>query len=225
MINYSVIIPAAGIGSRMNSERPKQYLKINGKAIIEYSLSVFLADPRCQKIVVALHPDDKYWSGLVISKAEKIQTVQGGDYRYQSVLNGLLALQTVVGEDDWVLVHDAARPLLLKADVDTLLNTLQDARVGGLLAAPLHATIKRVDGQKVVATEPREQLWQALTPQMFRYGVLREAYSNYGEENITDSSSAIEQLGLTPTIVPGYGSNIKVTTPEDLLFLRSQLCE
>ena len=218
-------MPAAGIGSRMNSGYPKQYLKINGKAIIEYSLSVFLDDPRCQKIIVVLHPNDNYWSKLTISEVEKIQVVQGGDYRYQSVLNGLLALQTIAGEDDWVLVHDAARPLLLKADVDMLLNTLQDARVGGLLAAPLHATIKRVDGEKVVATEPREQLWQALTPQMFRYGVLLEAYSNYGGENITDSSSAIEQLGLTPTIVPGHSSNIKVTTPEDLVFLRSQLCE
>lgn len=217
MINFHVIIPAAGSGSRMGSELPKQYLPLLGRPLITHTLSIFAASPRIASVNVVLSADDADWQRLVPDVDAKVNVLRcGGDSRAATVLNGLEALAGQVSAEDWVLVHDAARPGLNRALLDRLLDTLQDDAVGGLLAIPLADTLKRADSeQRVSNTEPRESLWQAQTPQMFRYGMLKQALQKAGSAP-TDEAQAIEALGFKPKLVPGELRNLKVTYPQDL---------
>jgi 2-C-methyl-D-erythritol 4-phosphate cytidylyltransferase len=218
MSRYFVIIPAAGIGTRMQANVPKQYLKIADQTILEHSLQPFLRDPRFEKIFVVLHPNDTYWPTLNLQHP-KLLTITGGAERCDSVLQGLLALQNHAQENDWILVHDAARPYLQQQDLDNLISTLQDHPVGGLLGMPVRDTLKQVNANhEVIATVDRTMLWQAYTPQMFRFKKLLTALQaaiNQGYA-VTDEASAIEFIGEKPLMVLGQTSNIKITQSTDL---------
>jgi 2-C-methyl-D-erythritol 4-phosphate cytidylyltransferase len=203
----------------MGAAVPKQYLPLAGRTVIEWSLAPFLAHERTAAIVVALSPDDQRWSQTTLARHAKVFATSGGAERMDSVLAGLRALQDRAAPDDWVLVHDAARPCLLASDLDRVLNELGGDSVGGLLAAPVVDTLKRADdGGRVAQTVAREKLWRALTPQMFRYVVLQRALESAQAKGIavTDEAQAVEALGLQPKLVAGDADNIKVTLPEDL---------
>lgn len=221
MPNFHVIIPAAGFGSRMGSEIPKQYLLLAGRPLIHHTLDVFVACSRIDSITLVLSSDDHLWDavGLSANKALDLKLkVQrcGGATRAATVLNGLQSMQGEVTATDWILVHDAARPGLTVALLNHLLDTLQNDPVGGLLAIPLADTLKRADHeQRVAHTESRESLWQAQTPQMFRYDMLKRALQEAGGAP-TDEAQAIEALGLKPKLVPGELRNLKITYAQDL---------
>jgi 2-C-methyl-D-erythritol 4-phosphate cytidylyltransferase len=203
----------------MGAAVPKQYLPLAGRTVIEWSLAPFLAHQRTAGIVVALSADDQRWSQTALAGDAKIATTSGGAERMDSVLAGLRALQDRAAPDDWVLVHDAARPCLSASDLDRMLNELGDDAIGGLLAAPVVDTLKRADeGGRVSQTVPREKLWRALTPQMFRYVLLQRALESAQAKGVavTDEAQAVEALGLQPKLVAGDADNIKVTLPEDL---------
>ncbi|MGX2951077.1 2-C-methyl-D-erythritol 4-phosphate cytidylyltransferase [Ursidibacter sp. B-7004-1] len=207
------IIPASGVGSRMQSHLPKQYLKIQDKTILEHTLSLFIDDHRVTRIIVAVSEKDSYYPKLSILKHPKIQCVFGGETRAHSVLNGLSELT----EQDWALVHDAARPCLKRSDLDKLLQ-ITDPN-GAILATPAIDTIKRTtDGCHITHTEDRTTLWHALTPQFFPAIPLRNAIQEGLAKHlaITDEASAMEFAGYYPQLVEGRGDNIKVTRPEDL---------
>jgi len=212
------VVPAAGVGKRMQADRPKQYLSLAGKTVLEQTLARLLASGAFQAVVVAISVEDPYWPELTVSRHQQVITAAGGKERADSVLSALKALQGRAAEDDWVLVHDAARPCLTTADIRQLIDTLKDDAVGGILALSSHDTLKQVeDGDKISATVDRKHIWRALTPQMFRYGMLRDALQQAeGNPAITDESSALEILGLQPKIVEGRPDNIKITRPEDL---------
>lgn len=222
-VSHWVVIPAAGIGRRMDSDRPKQYLEIAGRSLIELALRHFLEHPRVRGVVVALDPEDAYWPGLGIQGANPLTTVAGGSQRAHSVLNALDRLAEQAQAHDWVLVHDAARPCLTRTDLDRLLAALEADPVGGILASPVHDTIKRAyPSRRIASTVDREVLWHAHTPQMFRLGALRFALRGCLDtgRRVTDEASAIEHLGLPPRLVRGRSDNIKVTRPEDLALAR-----
>lgn len=210
-------MPAAGTGRRFGSALPKQYLPLAGRSVIEHALAPFLADERCLGVIVALDAADRYFSALPVAQEPRLRTVPGGLRRCDSVRNALEAIDAA--DDAWVLVHDAARPCLAASDLDALLASLAQDPVGGLLAVPLADTLKRAAGaERVLKTPPREGMWRALTPQMFRLGLLREALRNAAESGRepTDEAQAIEWLEFAPKLVPGQASNIKVTVPSDL---------
>lgn len=216
---FWVIIPAAGIGARMNADCPKQYLMLAGKTVLEHTLDCFIHHPRISGVMVAIADHDTHWPGLQFKTERPVITVKGGDERCHSVLNALEGLRTLAEEQDWVLVHDAARPCLSQDDLDKLLITMATHPVGGLLGAPVHDTIKRIDPVNVVEeTVDREYLWRALTPQMFRYGMLRDALKKALSNGylVTDDASAIEHAGYVPLMLEGSADNIKITRPEDL---------
>jgi 2-C-methyl-D-erythritol 4-phosphate cytidylyltransferase len=218
--NYWVIVPAAGSARRMGAAVPKQYLSLAGRTVIEWSLAPFLQRERTNGVVVVLSEGDPRWSQTALAGHTKIITTTGGAERMDSVLAGLQALETHVSASDWVLVHDAARPCLSSTDLDRLLNELSDDEVGGLLAAPVVDTLKRADDQqRVDDTVSREKLWRALTPQMFRFELLRRALLSAVDNRVavTDEAQAIEALGLRPKLVAGDADNVKITLPEDLL--------
>ena len=215
MANH-VLIPAAGSGSRMGSELPKQYLSLLGKPLIHHTLDVFCAHAAIDRIWVVLSPEDTLWTGIAHEKLGVLRC--GGATRAESVLNGLQAIAAQSVAEDWVLVHDAARPCLSVELLDRLLQTLAADPVGGLLAVPVADTLKRADASgRVDHTEPRDGLWRAQTPQMFRYGLLRQALETMGTAMPTDEAQAVECLGHHPRLVPGDNHNLKVTYPEDLL--------
>ncbi len=224
-MNYWAIVPAAGCGLRMNGPKAKQYLKLAGKTIIEHALMPLLENSNIKKVVVVVADGDAQWRNLPISQSNKIITVIGGKERCHSVYNGLRALQSYAEAEDWVLIHDAARPLLKKHDLDHLMQTLAEHPVGGLLGAPIHSTIKRVSHHNtVLETIPRRHLWHAFTPQMFRYGILQQALVQTLPDNPTsDSAKAVEQLGYAPKMVEGDGDNIKVTHAADLIWVEQML--
>ena len=227
MPKFWLVIPAAGIGSRMQAQCPKQYLTVAGQTILELTLACFLDHPSVQGIVVALAEHDRWWSELSLATDTRIQTVIGGAERADTVLNALLALEYSGAQvDDWVLVHDAARPLLEREDLDRLLTELASDPVGGLLAVPARDTLKQVndDGQ-VTKTIERSVIWHALTPQMFRLGLLQRSLADALQAGVavTDESSAMEWAGFAPRVVEGRATNIKITCPEDLLFLQTLL--
>ena len=217
MSSFHVLIPAAGSGSRMGAELPKQYLPLLGQPLIAHTLAVFAAAARIASIHVVISPDDGLWDELNIATSPGLKLHRcGGASRAATVLNGLQAMAGQLQEDDWVLVHDAARPGLSQASLARLLDTLQDDAIGGLLAIPLADTLKRADqAQRVQRTEPREQLWQAQTPQMFRYGLLKQALQQAGGAP-TDEAQAVEALGFSPRLVTGELRNLKITFPQDL---------
>lgn len=201
----------------MNSELPKQYLSLAGKPVIEHTLNVFDTSPLIHSIIVALSPEDDHWARFNIHMGEKTKVVRcGGASRAETVLNALNHLKSYASVEDWVLVHDAVRPGLTQTALTRLVTELEENPVGGILAIPLADTLKRADAeQRIAKTESREDLWQAQTPQMFRYGVLQEALLACGNVP-TDESQAVEALGLQPKLVPGEARNFKITYPQDL---------
>jgi 2-C-methyl-D-erythritol 4-phosphate cytidylyltransferase len=202
----------------MNTETPKQYLPLAGRAVIEWSLSPFLAHPQCMGVVVVVSAADEHWSSLSVSRHERVRTAIGGTERVDSVRAGLLALQGLSAHD-WVAVHDAARPCLSAADLNVLLDALKDEKTGALLATPVRDTLKRTAADaRVEATVSRAHLWHALTPQIFPYGLLLRALSESLDSGVgtTDEAQAIERLGLKPRLVQGSADNLKITIAEDL---------
>ena len=222
MALFHLIIPAAGAGSRMGDVLPKQYLRLAGKPMIAHTIQVFLNHPRIASIHLALNPADEFWRSLTLEPASKLKLhYTGGESRATTVLNTLNAIDVAV--DDWVLVHDAARPGLTQQMLDKFLSELEHDPVGGLLAMPLADTLKQSDAFNHVAkTIPRAQLWQAQTPQMFRYSLLKQALAAYNGQS-TDEAEAVEALGLQPKLVQGELRNLKVTYPQDLALLEALL--
>ena len=215
------LIPAAGSGTRMAGGQPKQYLPLAGKPMLWHSLKALARAP-VECIFVVLAPEDREfarqdWSALG-GRVEPLYC--GGATRRDSVYNGLVAASAVVDPDDWMLVHDAARPCLPRADFERLIAECGEDRIGGILALPIADTVKRVakdeaGAQRIAGTEDRAQLWLAQTPQMFRAGLLGQALKD-ARGAVTDEAGAIEQLGLRPRLVLGSRENLKVTYPEDL---------
>jgi len=228
--NCWAILPAAGIGSRMGSSIPKQYLPLNDKTLLEHSLQPLLDTPWIKTVVVAIADNDPYWCSLAVSKHPKIETVTGGSERVDSVSNALIAIQDRCQDDDFILVHDAARPCLKREDLEKLYTALQTADAGVVLADKISDTVKRDKGDNsVLKTVPRAGLWRALTPQAFHCKLLTEALNKSRKDSnvlVTDESSAVEYLGLSPLLIQGCSNNIKVTTEGDLqlasLILQSQ---
>jgi 2-C-methyl-D-erythritol 4-phosphate cytidylyltransferase len=218
-------MPAAGSGKRFGAPVPKQYLELGGRLVIEHALAPFLADSRCRGVMVALDADDRIFGRLPLAGELKVQSVAGGARRCDSVGNALAAIAG--GDDDWVLVHDAARPCLSRGDLDALIGALADDPVGGLLATPLADTLKRADGDRVAETQSRESLWRAMTPQMFRWRLLRDALLDAqatGREP-TDDAQAVEWMGKSPRLVAGRADNLKITSPADLELARAVLAQ
>lgn len=218
-----VVIPAAGYGARMGTIIPKQYLSLAGKTVLEHTIERWLALARIEAVVVVVATNDPYWPTMSLKQHPKIHTVFGGLERMNSVLNGLQYLQQRADAADWVLVHDAARPCVRHSDVSALMDAVKSHPVGGLLACPVRDTMKRSQAGadstiEVLETVQREQLWHALTPQMFRLGLLSSALSAAHDQgwSVTDESAAIERLGLPPLLVEGARDNLKITYPEDL---------
>ena len=215
MSEFHALVPAAGFGARMGHELPKQYLPLAGQPLIFHALNTLCACTEITTVFVVLAPDDTLFHSYDWTCfGDKLQPLFcGGETRAASVLNGLLASE--LEPDDWVLVHDAARPCLTQAHLAKLIAELRDDDVGGILAVPVADTLKRADDQqRIVRTEEREGLWQAQTPQMFRAGLLAHALQQC--KAVTDEASAIEALGLSPKLVAGDSSNFKVTYPQDL---------
>ena len=213
------VVPAAGSGKRLSAEKPKQYFSILNKTILEHTLERLLSHDLVAGVSVAIAPADVYWDSIKFKTAKTVVVTTGGHERCHSVLNALDALQHVSGENDWVLVHDAARPCVRLHDIDKLITELKDHPVGGILAVPVHDTIKRSNmAAEIVGTVDRRQLWQAQTPQMFRLNSLRAALHHAIQDGfiVTDEASAMEHLGLQPKLVEGHSDNIKVTRPEDV---------
>jgi 2-C-methyl-D-erythritol 4-phosphate cytidylyltransferase len=219
MPDHWCLIPAAGAGKRMNAKFPKQYLEISGRTILEHAMCRMLGCKSISGLVVCVAADDDRWSDIRIADKRVLPAATGGATRAESVLNGLVALEKVASKDDWVLVHDAARPCLSHAALERLLREAGEDEVGGILALPISDTVKRADSDKhIVATENRNGLWRAQTPQMFRLGLLHNAMESAIASGavITDEASAMELQGYAPRLVVGEPGNIKVTLPEDL---------
>ncbi|MEZ9571534.1 2-C-methyl-D-erythritol 4-phosphate cytidylyltransferase [Vibrio splendidus] len=211
------VVPAAGVGSRMKADRPKQYLQIHGKTILEHTVEKLLSHPQVSKIVVAVSDDDPYYPELPLNLNPLVIRVSGGTERADSVLSALdyIAQQQL---SDWVMVHDAARPCIQLSDIDKLISGSMTHDVGAILAAPVRDTMKRgVQGQ-IEHTVDRVDLWHALTPQMFRSKPLRKVLSEALQQgvSITDEASAFEWKGLSPALIAGRSDNFKITQPEDL---------
>jgi len=236
-----VVIPAAGVGKRMKADRPKQYLPLFGKTVLEHTLQRFMTHPNVVGIVLVVQEDDPYWAALepLINTDKPLHIANGGKERADSVCNGLQMLHNTLNipNDSWVLVHDAARPCVTHEEITRLLKTVQQhpQTVGGLLALPVRDTMKRQQianpnqtSVLVSHTEEREGLWHALTPQMFRLGTLLEALSQalITQQMMTDEASVIEWRGFSPLLIEGFASNLKITRPADLdlaaFFLQKQ---
>jgi len=222
MSRFHALIPAAGTGTRMGGDTPKQYMPLNSIPLIAHALIILAREPRISKLFVVISPHDTWWDNYEWAGWEdRLQVLRcGGATRAESVLNGLEAMAKWCAAEDWVLVHDAARPCLPAESLSLLLDEVADDAVGGLLAVPVADTLKRAaadgaSGARVETTVPRAGLWQAQTPQMFRHGKLGEALRAAGSD-MTDEASAIEQLGLQPRLVESDNRNLKVTYPQDL---------
>lgn len=226
---HFALIPAAGVGARMNASRPKQYLLVAGRPMLAHVLETFAMAPRIDHVYLVVNPEDAYIDEVMDSMERfksRITLVRvGGATRQGSVLNGLRAMAGSTSETDWVLVHDAARPGLDQALINRLVDNLQNDAVGGLLALPVVDTLKRSGpDNRAQTTVSREGLWAAQTPQMFRYALLRRALEQC--EQVTDEASAVEALGLQPKLVEGSARNLKITLPGDIAlaehFLKDQ---
>jgi len=217
--NHWVIVPAAGVGKRMGASIPKQYLELRGRPVIDHTLERVLLHPSVDGVYVALAEDDTCWEGTEFCDHPDLVRVAGGNERCFSVLNALQALGQRAQPHDWVLVHDAARPCLRRADVDHLIGMLDTHPAGGLLGVPVRDTMKRTsDTDEITATVERNNLWHAFTPQMFRFDRLLTALKQAIDAGrlVTDEASAIEWSGDRPLMVEGHPDNIKITRPEDL---------
>ncbi|HUP95918.1 MAG TPA: 2-C-methyl-D-erythritol 4-phosphate cytidylyltransferase [Burkholderiales bacterium] len=219
MARYFALVPAAGGGSRLGAATPKQYLPVAGHPLLYHALRELALNLRIERVFVVLAPGDTHFRGVAWGEiGARMQPLYcGGETRAASVYNGLLAARDAIAGEDWVLVHDGARPCVSAAAIERLIGAVGQDGAGGLLALPVADTLKRGNGDgRVSATEPRDGLWQAQTPQMFRYDVLIEALRRCGPAVVTDEASAIESMGLEPKLVMGESSNLKVTYPEDL---------
>lgn len=217
MTRCFAIVPAAGSGSRMRSEQPKQYLPLLGQPLIRHTLGVLCDSPVIDRVYVVLSVGDQEWDRHDWSSFGNrlVPLFCGGASRADSVLNGLRAIADEASEGDWVLVHDAARPCLAPWHIEGLVRELMHDEVGGILAVPVADTLKREDStHHIASTVPRDGLWQAQTPQMFRYVMLKRALET--ARQVTDEASAIEAMGLRPRLVRGDPTNLKVTFPLDL---------
>lgn len=214
------VVPAAGAGQRMGGGTPKQYLMLAGRPLLAHTCEALLSHSAVDTLVLVTAPEDTRWrDALGDGAARRIEPVTGGEERCHSVFNGLQALRGRASADDWVLVHDAARPCLQRSDLDQLLHRIEGDPVGGLLGLEVRDTMKRTDAEgRIVATVDRASLWHALTPQVFRYTLLYDALEQAmaSGEWVTDEAAAVERLGLKPLMVAGSASNLKVTRPEDL---------
>jgi len=211
------LIPAAGTSERMGLATPKQYLELLGHPMLYHSVNALLANGRIDTVFVVLAPaDGEFRQHAWREFGERVAPLYcGGATRHDSVLNGLVAASSTVQPDDWMLVHDASRPCLGQQELQRMLDVLGADEVGGILAVPVADTLKRADpAGRIQRTEPREHLWQAQTPQMFRHGLLLQALSRSGI--VTDEAGAIEALGLKPKLVRGSATNLKVTYAQDL---------
>ncbi|CAG9295976.1 2-C-methyl-D-erythritol 4-phosphate cytidylyltransferase [Celerinatantimonas diazotrophica] len=213
-LSFTAVIPAAGIGQRMACDYPKQYLPINGQAMLSHSARLFIEHPAIERVVIALHPQDHWFAGLQIANHSKISTVIGGEQRVDSVLAAL----DVIDSTHWVLVHDAARPCLVKDDLDKLIARAELNQCA-ILASPVRDTMKCAMANHVIDhTVDRSRLWHAMTPQSFPCDKLRRVLRDalIGGVNVTDEASAMEWAGETVHLVVGRQDNLKVTHPEDL---------
>lgn len=215
-----VIVPAAGIGKRMHANRPKQYLFMSGKTVLEITLAQLLNHAQVKGVVVCVAEDDQYWPALMIASDPRVISVVGGDERCHSVLNGLHAIMQKIAPTDWVMVHDVARPCLTHTELDSLfaasLNIMSD---GFVLGVPVRDTMKQTNHEGKIENSPdRSRLWHAFTPQMFRIGELAAAIRQCLENNelVTDEASAMERCGYAVQMIAGSANNIKITRPEDL---------
>ncbi len=219
MSRYLALIPAAGTGSRMGQNRPKQYLPVLNRPLLYHSIARLCAHALVERVYVVLAATDRWfgeydWNPF---RAKLVPLYSGGESRAQTVRNGLQWIEREVADDDWILVHDAARPCVTPALLDRLIGEIGADQIGGLLAVPLADTLKRANSKaRVVATEPRAGLWQAQTPQMFRYGLLTRALRSVDLADITDEASAVERLSMQPRLIASDITNLKVTYPEDL---------
>ncbi|ABL02482.1 2-C-methyl-D-erythritol 4-phosphate cytidylyltransferase [Candidatus Ruthia magnifica str. Cm (Calyptogena magnifica)] len=225
--HYYLIIPASGVGVRMHpekdglNEQPKQYLKLdNGLTILDQTLKTLLSINQIKSCVIAIKNKDHLFAKSAFNNHPKLLTiVTGGKERMYSVLNALKALIDFAKDDDWVLVHDSVRPCVKASEIINLMKQLKHHATGGLLATKVVDTIKQADNNIINTTIDRSNLWQAQTPQMYRFSVLLKALNTAIKDgiNITDETSAIEHLGLESILVKSSKSNIKVTNPEDLI--------
>ncbi|OMQ22241.1 2-C-methyl-D-erythritol 4-phosphate cytidylyltransferase [Serratia oryzae] len=210
------VLPAAGIGSRMQADCPKQYLTIGQQTILEHAIHALLRHPRISQVIVAIGPDDRQFHRLPIAQDPRVRVTLGGQQRADSVMAGL----QLAGDAEWVLVHDAARPCLHADDLERLLAITAHSMVGGILAAPVRDTMKRAEvGQNAIShTVERQDLWHALTPQLFPLALLKFCLQRALDEGatVTDEASALEHCGYHPLLIAGRSDNIKVTRPEDL---------
>lgn len=227
------VVPAAGVGQRMQADRPKQYLPLLGKPILVHTVERLCNHPQVCGVVVCLSPEDRYWDQVRPSLPELRDAVIGGSQRMHSVFNGLKSLEADALAEDWVMVHDGVRPCLRDTDIDALISAIDDMSVvGAVLGLPITDTVKQTNGRgKVVETVPRESLWCAQTPQMFRLKALREALEQalVSGFKATDESAVMELVGKPPTMIVGNRDNIKITTRRDLrlaeLYLKQQMDE
>lgn len=229
LTHFCALIPAAGQGARFGAAGAKQYLPLAGRPMIYHAIATLWAHESIDRVVVVLAEDDVEWDDYGWSEfASKLQILRcGGATRAHTVLNALDTLDKDLDAGDWLLVHDAARPCLDGGDLAAMIETLASDEVGGILAVPLADTLKRGDEEnRIDATVPRAALWRAQTPQMFRYGLLRDALRQHIFDQPTDEASVIERCGLRPRLIPGSARNIKVTFPADLaiaeLFIRDR---
>ena len=220
MPRYFALIPAAGSGARLGGETPKQYLDVSGKSLLAHAAATLLGEPRIEKIFIVVSPGDPYTERIAAMHGLEAALVLpcGGATRAATVYNGLQELEKHgVLDNDWLLVHDAARPCLSASALNRLIEEIGTDVVGGILAVPVSDTLKRSDDyQRVTATEQRAGLWYAQTPQMFRVGTLRNALQNAKRDVMTDEASAIEAAGMRPKLVMGERQNIKVTYADDI---------
>ncbi len=219
--NYIAVIPAAGVGKRMQSERPKQYCQLAGQTIIEHTLGGFLQHERCHTIFVALNQADEIFQNTSVASHSKVSTLIGGDERYLSVTRALEQATTLFSEDTWVMVHDSIRPFVTTPDLDLLWAQLQADPIGGLFALPSTDTIKKRVAGGEISTLNRDLIWAAATPQMFRLGMLLRCLQQAATDRcpVTDEAHAIELYASNRIkLIPGRKDNIKITTPEDLIY-------
>lgn len=216
---YWVVIPAAGVGKRMGANRPKQYLDLNGQTVLENTLDLFIEIPRVAGITIAIGAEDLFWTMTKYASHPKVHSIEGGRERAHSVLNALESLQDTLMPNDWVIVHDAARPCLRGGDLKSMMDAVAQEETGSILAVPVKDTIKYVDCYPdILETVDRNKIWLAQTPQIFRYSYLSTALSDGLSRglNITDEASAMEMAGYKVKVFEGHSDNIKITTPEDL---------
>ena len=235
VVNYWAIVPAAGTGKRFGAELAKQFQPIGDKLVAEHTLSRLLSVPQLQKVLVPCDTSAEPWAQISAAADQRVVLLAGGTERVYSVLIGLRALQGIAASDDWILVHDMARPCVTRGDINKLIEQLADHPVGGILATPINDTLKKVAPDSAIEkTLDRSQYCGAQTPQMFRYGPLLSALETMlAEQHMpTDEASAIEYTGEQALIIEGRRDNIKITHREDLIiaeaimgYQESEQCE